>query len=114
MNITYKTDYQSSLYVYIEVDTAADYKKVDDKLHTHSEYETEWDCKVGEWRQKEYYNEFHMDVLEGRQKVMIVLQFVGARFKAKEFIPEIESYFNEYSRGSDYIDYTKSISITEL
>jgi hypothetical protein len=114
MNITYKTDYNSSLYVYIEVDTAADYKKVDDKLYTHSEYEAEWDCKLGEWRQKEYYEHLHMDVLQGRQKVMIILHFVGARFKAKEFIPEIENYFNEESRSFDYIDYTKRISITEL
>jgi hypothetical protein len=114
MNITYKKDYNSILHVYIEVDTAADYKKVDDKLYIHSEYEAEWDCKLGEWRQKEYYEHFNMDVLQGRQKVMFILSFIYGGPKAKEFIPEIENYFNEESRSFDYIDYTKRISIKDL
>ena len=43
MDITYKTDYQSNLFMYIEVESASDYKKIDDKLYTHSEYDDKWD-----------------------------------------------------------------------
>ena len=116
MDITYKTDYHSNLYMYIEVDSAADYKKIDDKLYTHSEYETEWHCKLAEWYEKGYAKDCLIDVLEGRTKVMIILQFVGARFKAKEFIPELEKHFNHEYRSLDVtsVYYTELKSIESL
>ena len=114
MEITYKTDSQSNLVMTIKVHTATDYKKVDDKMYTHSEYEAEWDCKLGEWKQKEYWEHYHIEILQGRQKVIFILQFVGGRYKAKELIAEIENYFNEESRSFDFINYTKSTPIKDI
>jgi len=114
MNITYKTDYQSNLFIYIEVNTAVEYKKIDDKLYTHSEYEADWDCKLGEWKQKDYYGYFHTDRLQGHTKVIIILQFTDGRAKRKEFIQELNEYFDENARSFDTIDYVERKSIKDL
>ena len=37
------------LSMYIEMHTAADYEEIDNKLHTHSEYDSEWSDKLREW-----------------------------------------------------------------
>ena len=114
MNITYKTDYQSNLFMYIEVNTAVEYKKIDDKLYTHSEYEAEWDCKLGEWKQKDYYSYFHTERLQGHRKVIFILQFTDGRAKRKEFIQELNEYFDENARSFDTIDYVERKSIKDL
>lgn len=40
MNTTYKTDGQSSLHMYIECKSAAEHCKINDKMYTHSEFDT--------------------------------------------------------------------------
>jgi hypothetical protein len=117
MKTTYKTDYQSNLFMYMEVESAADYKKISDKMYTHSEYQTGWDDKLGEWRQKEYWKDYNIELLEGEVKIMFIIQFVGGSYKTKEFIPELYKYFN--IDGSSYdeftcIYYTKFTPIKDL
>ena len=114
MDITYKTDYQSNLFMYIEVESASDYKKIDDKLYTHSEYDDKWDSKLGEWKQKDYYGYFHTDRLQGNRKVIFILQFTDGRAKRKEFIQELNEYFDENARSFDTIDYVERKSIKDL
>ena len=114
MEITYKTDYHSSLYAYIEVDSAADYKKVDDKLYTHSEYDAEWDNKLFQWREKEYFERDHIERYEGRENVIFELMFSNGRAKRKEFIQELNEYFDEYARSFDTINYVERKSIKDL
>jgi len=119
MNITYKTDYQSNLFMYIEIDTAADYKKIADKIYSHTEYETEWDDKLGQWKEKEYWKDYGIELLQGREKIMFILQFIGGNYKTKEFIPELYNYFNingssSYDEDFTCIYYTKFTSIKDL
>lgn len=118
MEITYKTDYQSNLFMYIEVESASDYKKINDKLHRHSEYDTEWDCKLAEWVEKKYYDNYHIEILQGTVKVMFILQFTDARANFKEFIPELYNYFNidysSFDKDFTYINYTKFISVKDI
>jgi hypothetical protein len=114
MEITYKTDSQSNLVMTIKVHTATDYKKVDDKLYTHSEYDAEWDNKLCQWREKEYFERDHIERYEGRQSVIFELTFSSGRAKRKEFIQELNEYFDEYARSFDTIDYVERKSIKDL
>ncbi len=118
MNITYKTDYQSNLFMYIEVESAVDYKKIDSKLYSHTEYQTEWDDKLGQWREKEYWKDYNIELLQGEVKVMFIIQFIGGNYKTKEFIPELYNYFNidgsSYDEDFTCIYYTKFTSVKDL
>ena len=114
MNITYKTDYQSNLFMYIEVESAADYKKIDDKLYTHSEYEAEWDNKQCEWTEKKYFSHLNTERLQGYTKVIFILQFADCRANRKEFIQELNKYFDNDARSFDSIYYVERKYIKDL
>ena len=70
MNTTYKTDGQSSLHMYIECTSAAEHCNINDKMYTHSEFDTLWDSTLGEWYEKGYYKHYHFEVLKGNSTVM--------------------------------------------
>jgi hypothetical protein len=109
---------QSTLSVYIEMDTAIDYKQITDKLHTHSEYDTEWEDKLREWEEKEYFKHCGTSRFEGDTRVIIILHFLDSKAKLKEFITELYKYFNidssSYDEDFAYINYTTYTSIKDI
>ena len=117
MNITYKMD-SFHLSMYIEMHTAADYKEIDDKLHTHSEYDSEWSDKLREWEEKEYFKSCGTSRFKGDTAIIIILYFQDSKDKLEEFIVELYKYFNmdssPYNETYAYINYTKFINIKDI
>ena len=117
MNITYKMD-SFHLSMYIEMHTAADYEEIDNKLHTHSEYDSEWSDKLREWEQKEYFKHCITSRFKGDTAIIIILHFMNSKDKLEEFIVELYKYFNmdssSYNENYAYINYTKFTHIKDI
>ena len=114
MNTTYKTDGQSSLHMYIECTSAAEHCNINDKMYTHSEFDTLWDSTLGEWYEKGYYKHYHFEVLKGNSTVMFKLEFIDGRKNAKAFITELDKYFDENARSWDIVDFISSKAVKDL
>lgn len=100
------------LKAYIQMCTAADMHKVDDKMHTHSEYDTPWSDKLNEWKDAEYYKDYWMESMVGRSEVIWLLRFVNCNGYDK-LMKEIVKYFDEDMADSTYCikyhEFNKSI-----
>jgi len=104
--------------MYIEMHTAADYKEIDDKLHTHSEYDSEWSDKLRQWEEKEYFKHCSISRFKGDTAIIIILHFMNSKDKLEEFIVELYKYFNMdsslYNETYAYINYTKFTHIKDI
>ena len=98
--------------------TATDYKQIADKLHTHSEYDTEWEDKLREWEEKGYFKSCGTSRFEGDTAIIIILYFQDSKDKLKEFIVELYKYFNmdssSYNEDFAYINCTKFTHIKDI
>jgi len=114
MNITYKTDAQSSLHMYIECTSAAEHCHITDKMYTHSEYDTLWDNTLGEWHKKGYYTHYLSEVLKGNTTVIFKFEFINGREHAQKLIIELDKYFDENARSWDYVDFISTKAVKDI
>jgi hypothetical protein len=93
MKIIFDKTLSGDLVVYVHCTAAADQHKFEKKLFTHSEYMSEWDAKLDEWLQKEYYKHYLQETLVGRETVITTLTFINGR--NDDLIKELSSYLEE-------------------
>jgi hypothetical protein len=102
MQIVHKRTSNSSLIVYLFCETANDYYQINNKMFTHSEYDTPWSdfLNVLE-KEKEYFKHWGQENMVGNQTVIVSLTFINVK-QHQELIAEIDKYFNEYSWENVY------------
>lgn len=112
MKLVYNRTPQSSLVVYLFCETARDHYKISEKIHTHSEYDTEWsnlmDILGGETK---YFEHWYQETMIGHENVIISLTFTKVHLH-QELITEIDKYLNKYSWGN--VDTIKSCPIKDI
>ena len=111
MSITFKKTSQGELKVYIEVESAAEHKNIEDKLYTHSEYSTDYEHKLSDWNDKKYYIHYIKEVLQGHKSVIFILLFTDVD-NIHEFITELNKYFDKYP--SEYAMCVNHMLITDI
>jgi len=98
--------------VYIHTFSAVDQVKLTKKLHTHSEYDTDWSNKISEWIDKLYFVNYVREDMFGHETCITVLTFIDIS-STTDFIQKLNSYFydNEDSSYAHIVQF-QSISKT--
>ncbi len=84
--------YSREFTVFIDLKTAADYRRMFDKLFTHDEYSTDWSNFVGEAEKVSPMLNIIREDLVGVDKVVITLTFVNA--DDKDLIYKVNDYLH--------------------
>jgi len=87
-----------SLILHYTAKTAKDYATMSAKLFSHSEYDTEWDEKVQEWRSKGYFKHVFKEEFRGYTDYIFRISFHELNI-CKEFLEDINNYFSEHPWG---------------
>jgi hypothetical protein len=112
MKSVYNRTPQSSLIVYLFCVTAHDHYKISEKIHTHSEYDTEWaNLLYYLSAEKGYFEHWYQETMVGHESIILSLTFTKVS-NYQELITEIDKYLNKYSWEN--VDTIKSCPIKDI
>ena len=99
--------------MYIHTFSAADQANLNQKLHTHFEYDTTWSNKISKWIDESYFVNYDREDMFGHETCITVLTFYSITPNYYDFIRDINSYLGISSLNSGaYIVQFQSISKT--
>lgn len=102
MKVIIEKSPSADLYVYIVCTSAVDQTHLENKLRSHSEYDTMWDKLLDEWCMKEWYKYYNAERLIGRNTVITLLKFTNGR--SEDLIKALSQYLEEDGYiGSGYL-----------
>ena len=90
-----------SLAVYYTARTAKEYATVNNKLYTHTEYNTEWHKKTYDWMTAGYFKYVTTEEFMGNDHCIFKITFLEVNL-SEEFIKDFDIYMNGYTFGSVY------------
>lgn len=102
MKIIFEKSPSGQLVVYIHCVTAAQHKKLSEKLFRHSEYLSKWDELCDEWIAKDYFKYVNQEDMLGNNSTITVLTIVDGR--NDDLIKELSIYLeDEFTSTGCYI-----------
>jgi len=92
MQIIFEKTSNHDLTVYIHTFTAVDNDILTEKLHVHSEYDTDWSNKLTEW--SEHYKWYRYETMRGHETCMTILKFIQVT-SVEDLIIDINTYLRK-------------------
>jgi len=111
MQIIFEYLHHNDLIVYIHMHTAVDNDIIHERLHRHSEYDTDWSNKLEEWKQAKYYKYCNYEYMRGHETCMTIIKFIEATDVA-DFIIKLNTYLehgndSKVDSGVYMVDYER-------
>jgi hypothetical protein len=93
--------------MYIHTFSAADQANLNQKLHTHSEYDTTWSNKISKWIDESYFVNVNREDMIGFDTCITVLTFYSITPNYYDFIRDINSYlgFSSLNSGAHIVEF---------
>ena len=95
-----------SLILQIKCTSAYMHSIITEKIHEHSEYDTEWSRKISDWHGSGVFKHVKISTYKGNEHIIYEIEFMFCVYTAS-FIDELNSYFSLSGYQSQYISHVK-------
>ena len=98
----YEKSINGNLHVHYTSVSAMGYVNFEKKIHTHTEYDTEWSNLLSDWKSKKYFRWYNINMFYGTEECIFRLDFIGVDL-TEEFIKELNRHLNDYAEENENV-----------